>query len=111
MIEYIRDQVPQEELLAQLAEEAGELAHAALKMRRCMDGRNPTPVRISEAWANLQEEVADVLLCLTVLDIDTNVGDYSETIRAKLDRWVGRLRRAEYGYDDDRTESGLLEED
>lgn len=97
MVNYIRDQLPDEELLAQLAEEASELAQAALKMRRALDGRNPTPVRISEAWAKLQEEVADVLLCLQVLDINTNDQEYSATIWQKLNRWVDRLQKAERG--------------
>ena len=99
MMNYIRDQLPDEELLAQLAEEATELAHAALKMRRAMDGKNPTPVRISEAWAKLQEEVADVLLSLQVLDINTNDQEYRHTMDTKLDRWAGRLRQAENGED------------
>ena len=43
-IDVIREILPQEELLAQLAEEASELAHAALKLRRVYDGRNYTPV-------------------------------------------------------------------
>ena len=34
MIEYIREQLSKEELLCQLAEEASELAQAALKLRR-----------------------------------------------------------------------------
>jgi len=92
MVEYIRDQLGDEELLAQLSEECNELAKAALKMRRVLDGRNPTPVRMSEAWANLQEEVADVMLCLRVLGIDYNLDEYSSQMEAKLDRWVGRLR-------------------
>lgn len=108
MTKYIREKLPEEELLAQLAEEAAELAQAALKMRRVLDGKNPTPVRVSEAWANLQEEVADVLLCLQVLDIDTDAVSYHETIRAKLIRWSDRLRAASQ---DDKAESGLLEED
>ena len=103
MIEFIRDQLPDEELLAQLAEEASELAKAALKMRRVLDGRNPTPVRMSEAWANLQEEIADVLLCLQVLDINTDETEYQVTIGEKLNRWASRLS-------EDKTESGLLEE-
>lgn len=99
MVNYIRDQLPDEELLAQLAEEATELAHAALKMRRAMDGKNPTPVPVSEAWDKLQEEIADVLLSLQVLEINTNDQEYRHTMGAKLDRWVGRLRQAENGED------------
>lgn len=99
MMHYIRDQLPDEELLAQLAEESTELAHAALKMRRAMDGKNPTPVTAPEAWEKLQEEIADVLLILQVLDINTNDQEYRETIWQKLNRWVGRLRKAENGED------------
>lgn len=97
MIEFIRDQIPEEELLAQLAEEATELAHAALKMRRVVDGKNPTPVRLSEAWANLQEEISDVFLCLTVLEINPVDQEYLVSMQKKLDRWVGRLREKEDG--------------
>lgn len=97
MIEFIRDQIPEEELLCQLAEEASELAQAALKFHRVLDGRNPTPVRLSEAYANLQEEVADVLLCLRVLDIDTTGHEYWVGMQEKLERWVGRLREKEDG--------------
>ena len=91
MINYIRDTLPDEELLAQLAEESVELAHAALKMRRVLDGRNPTPVRMSEAWDKLQEEIADVVVCLTALDINVNTPEYMARAERKLDRWVGRL--------------------
>ena len=36
------------EILAQLAEESSELAQAALKLRRAIDGKNPTPKSV---WA------------------------------------------------------------
>lgn len=92
MIEYIREQLSQEELLCQLAEEASELAHAALKLRRCIDGRNPTPVTETEAVKNLLEEVGDVLLCLKTLGFPTDFDDYSGDINSKLKRWVERLK-------------------
>lgn len=97
MVSYIRDQIPEEELLVQLAEEASELAQAALKFHRVLDGRNPTPVRLSEAWANLQEEISDVFLCLTVLEINPVDQEYLVSMQNKLDRWVGRLREKEDG--------------
>ncbi len=97
MVNYIRDQIPEEELLVQLAEEASELAQAALKFHRVLDGRNPTPVRLSEAWANLQEEISDVFLCLTVLEINPVDQEYLVSMQNKLDRWVGRLREKEDG--------------
>lgn len=103
MIEFIRDNISEEELLAQLAEEAAELGHAALKMRRVMDGRNPTPVRLSEAYANLQEEIADVQLVLEVLVLEVlgldGYAQHAEARQAKLDRWVGRLREGAGGSD------------
>lgn len=97
MIEFIRDQIPEEELLVQLAEEASELAQAALKMHRVIDGRNPTPVRLSEAWANLQEEISDVFLCLTVLEVNPVDQEYLVSMQNKLDRWVDRLQKKEEG--------------
>lgn len=50
--------LPEEELLAQLAEECSEAAKAALKLRRARDGVNPTPVSEEEAFSNLVEELA-----------------------------------------------------
>ncbi len=110
MINFIRDQLSDEELLAQLSEECNELAKAALKMRRVLDGRNPTPVTMPEAWANLQEEISDVLLCLIVLGIDFNDTEYGAPMEAKLNRWAGRLRQHQNTAWEDKTESGLLEE-
>lgn len=93
MIEYIRENVPQAELLAQLAEEATELAHAALKLRRVYDGTNPTPVKRSEAYDNLKEEIADVELLLTVLHLDMSVNlfDYNKIGNAKLEALAAAL--------------------
>lgn len=34
------------DLLCQLAEEASELAQAALKLKRAMEGTNPTPMSV-----------------------------------------------------------------
>lgn len=48
-IETIRATVPSDELLVNLAEEAIELAHAALKLRRCGNKLNPTPIMPLEA--------------------------------------------------------------
>lgn len=60
--------LPEEELLAQLAEECSEAAKAALKLRRARDGVNPTPVSEEEAFSNFVEELADIYLscCLAV---------------------------------------------
>ena len=80
------------ELLAQLAEECMELAHAALKLRRVLDGKNPTPVSEEKARENFNEEVADVNLVLAVLGTTEGVAKAYERMNFKLKRWAGRLR-------------------
>lgn len=86
----VSDVLPQEEILAQLAEEAAELSQAALKLRRAMDGVNPTPLTVQEAGNRLVEEIADVIVCENqLLGLDWNVID--EICKRKLGRWEGRL--------------------
>lgn len=98
MIDYICDKLPQEELLAQLAEECMELGKAALKVRRVLDGRNPTPVSLCAAFANFEEEIADVLLCLETLGCSLEeMSKYRAMMDGKLERWTGRLREREEG--------------
>lgn len=85
------------ELIAQLAEECAELGHAALKLRRAIDGANPTPVTFDEALEAFQEEAADVLLCmaLTVPGVYGDMGisaELKKRIDAKARRWADRLR-------------------
>ena len=94
MIEDIQENMPLAELLAQLAEEAAELGHAALKLRRVIDGKNPTPVTYDEAYANLKEEIADILLLMNVLELDTPQisGEYIQIMLAKSERWVRRMK-------------------
>ena len=85
-------------LLEQTAEECTELAQACLKLARKMRGNNPTPKDVPELIENLEEEVADVSICVDLLaddgiiDID-NVSDVSE---AKEKRWMQRIEE-EYG--------------
>lgn len=77
------------ELLAGLAEEAAELAQAALKMRRTLDKSNPTPMTTGDASRNLNEEFADVLLCAAVLGFDRE--EIARIVREKAARWSTRL--------------------
>lgn len=89
--EKIKQHIPQDELLAQLAEECAELSQAALKLRRALTGINPTPVTADEARWNLVEEVADVYNVLgLLLDTEDNAEIYS-IIRRKKERWLKRL--------------------
>ena len=89
--EEIREKISREELLAQLAEEAAELAKAALKYRRILDGTNPTPISRKDAFGNLIEEIADVRLVISVLDMDKYLLDYDVIAAKKTLRWIKRL--------------------
>lgn len=111
MINVIKAKVGEEELLAQLAEEAIELAHAALKLRRVISGKNPTPVKYDDALENFLEEVADVDLVLAVLDIGEDTEEILARMRVKLARWEARLCATTSDIWEEKTESGLLEED
>jgi len=87
----IKQHLPQDELLAQLAEECAELSQAALKLRRALTGINPTPVTAEEARKNLVEETADVYNVMgLLLDAADNAEIYS-IIRRKKERWLKRL--------------------
>lgn len=87
----IKQHIPQDELLTQLAEESAELSQAALKLRRALTGINPTPVTVDEARKSLVEEAADVYNVLgLLLDAEDNAEIYS-IIRRKKERWLKRL--------------------
>lgn len=87
----VQSMLGREELLAQTAEECAELAKAALKLRRVIDGRNPTPVTMEEALDNLEEETADVLGCMMLLEPDW--AKLESRIRFKMKRWRSRLEK------------------
>jgi NTP pyrophosphatase (non-canonical NTP hydrolase) len=88
----IREMIPVTELLAGVAEEAAELAQAALKLRRCYDGTNPTPADPDIQYESFLEEIGDVELYLDQLSINRRViADYKA---AKLERWEKRLEGA-----------------
>lgn len=87
--EIITKRIPVCELLAGLAEEAAELAQAALKLRRCYDGTNPTPADPDIQYECFLEEIGDVELYLSQLSINRKViNDYKA---AKMVRWEQRL--------------------
>lgn len=91
-MDEIRKRVPDTELLAQLAEECMELGQAALKMRRVLDGTNPTPKTLEACKVNLTEEWADVVVC-----VDALAADWIDRVEAveiayrKTKRWLERL--------------------
>lgn len=92
-IDAIREIMPLEEIMTQLAEEAAELAQAALKYRRTLSNANPTPITRREAEKKLLEEIADVKLCLHVSGFEAvrHKIEVNRTISAKAERWLKRL--------------------
>lgn len=94
---FVMKRLSQEELLCQLAEEAAELAQAALKLRRIISGVNPTPVTRDEAICNLLEEFGDVQDCfaLAVKPTETELSFISCMRNKKMKRWVSRLKEKE----------------
>ena len=90
-----RDYLTRETLLCQLAEEAAELAQAALKERRTLTSDNPTPKTYQNAHIDLLGEVADVYVSLgellSLMDWET----IAHTRAEKEKRWIERLKEAE----------------
>ena len=85
---YIRDVLSERTLLEQLAEEASELAQAALKLIRAAEySNNPTPITLQEAEVGLDEELHDVLAVASLLGII----DYDDDENPKWKRWAERL--------------------
>lgn len=75
-------------MLEQLAEEATELAHAALKLARIERGENPTPVLKEVAMDHLIEEYTDVVQCAEELRLVPN----REQIKLKKMRFEERWK-------------------
>ena len=90
-IAEIRDKLGEEELLTQLAEEAAELAQAALKLRRAISGKNLTPKGVGECRKALSEELTDVHLCALVVQADPSL----QVMNEKVERWYKRLNGTE----------------
>ena len=91
MNQKIRESLPPEELLTGMAEEAGELVQAALKLRRALTGNNPTPINANEAYDNLIEELSDVFLYAYIMEVDWI--RIIVTAGEKRKRWIERLEK------------------
>lgn len=99
--DFVWKKLATRDLLEQLAEEASELAQAALKMIRAVGySENKTPVTIETAKENLQEEADDTLMMLSLLGLltDGNPEDkwQNPDNNPKWERWATRL-----GYQDE----------
>ena len=93
----IINQIGEGAALEQLAEEASELAQAALKLARIVRHQNPTPVNYDTAFYSMLEEVGDVRVCISVLESFYGKLETQSTERLKLDRWKDRLDAFYYG--------------
>ena len=78
-------------MLEQCAEECTELAQACLKMARKMRNENPTPAAMNDILQNLNEEVADVMICMTAI-VEGGLLSY-ESIDSEYVRKEERLRK------------------
>lgn len=78
-------------MLEQCAEECTELAQACLKMARKMRNENPTPAAMNDILQNLNEEVADVMICMTAI-VEGGLLSY-ESIDSEYTRKEERLRK------------------
>lgn len=96
MSKKVSDILPKTEILAQLAEEASELAQAALKLRRALDGTNPTPKSVEECRKAFEEEYADVVNCIIALDLDDVAFERMQKMQYEKEaRWLSRLKEKE----------------
>lgn len=110
-MEYIVQKLSQEDILCQLAEEAAELAQAALKLRRAITDTNPTPVSTDYAEHALNEEIVDIAVATQAWfeseisgidgvktdDIISALGTFADV---KIARWAQRLKEKEDGHDE-----------
>lgn len=91
--QYVREALSYADAVGQLAEEASELCHAALKLERVVRGTNPTPVTRVEATKDVMVEIADVMNALEVTQFYPDLESIVAIRCEKMDRWVERLRK------------------
>ena len=100
-LDYISDHLTPRELLEQVAEEATELAQAALKACRALeDSNSPAGCDQNEAWTRIDEEMVDVFNAYCAL-----YGSFSFGAEVLLDshgspkweRWYERVKGANDG--------------
>lgn len=87
-LHVIYETIPKAALYESLAEEATELAQAAMKMARVLRNENPTPVTQKEAKGNLIEEYGDVLLTAAYVELQEDF----DGVRKKHNRCLNRCK-------------------
>lgn len=97
--EYLRVTVDDVDKIAQLAEEASELAQACVKWLRVSKGTNYAPMSVDQALDHIYEEFTDVVVASKVAGIYSSFGIESY----KTLRWKERIsENLEEGKDDPR---------
>lgn len=94
----IIEKIGEPAVLEQLAEECSELTQAALKYARKQRGENPTPKSFDECYDALQEEMADVMLCMEAYMENHSNDFYMEVATIKDEkkaRWEQRIKEME----------------
>lgn len=87
IMDYIRSNIGAPSVLEQFAEECVELAHCAQKQARLLRGENPTTADMVTLVKDMDEELADVFVCIDVLGLSPN----RALMDAKLQRWNKRI--------------------
>lgn len=89
--QYIRKHTPEAALYEQIAEEAVELAHAAMKYARAIRGESPTPVNLGKVQEQMREEYSDVYIAAQTAGVAVE----PSVVELKYIRWFERLRAQE----------------
>lgn len=103
IIEYAKNNLEEKERILALAEEASELSQAALKLHRAMSGKNPTPITVDEAMANVLEEYGDVENVMETLITATQKNDLLKIRSRKMIRWSSRISAMKRGDENERS--------
>lgn len=89
---YIRNALSEEDILTKLAEEASELAQAALKLNR-VKKTNPNSIDAETALSSLHEEVTDIMVTLAVFLVSDPDDSIESAMETKAARWCEQLKQ------------------
>lgn len=99
MLDAIHYEIGPEQAVSQAAEEASELSAALSKLRRKMDGVNPTPKSITDCMQAVAEEIADLKNALMAAGIYYADGDDEYGVRRMAEEKTKRWYRRVFGRD------------
>lgn len=93
--EYILNSFYPPTFLCQLAEEASELAQAALKVNRILCGTNRPAKSWDDCFGGLIEEIADVQVVASIIisQMEIDRDEIEKIMEAKLERWAERIKK------------------